>query len=79
MALLVAGRPAADLLPYQRKLDALGIPFDVLTQRDMRARRAGGLRGRRRARRRASAAAATLCRARTVVTTLAGIVPGLGP
>ena len=36
VALLVSGRPASVLLPYQRRLDALGIRFDAVTLRDLR-------------------------------------------
>ena len=36
VALLVSGRPASELLPYQRRLDALGIRFDAVTLRDAR-------------------------------------------
>jgi hypothetical protein len=32
---LVVARPTAAAAAYQRKLDALGIPFDVLTERDV--------------------------------------------
>jgi hypothetical protein len=32
---LVVARPTAAVAAYQRKLDALGIPFDVLTKRDV--------------------------------------------
>jgi FlgD Ig-like domain len=35
VALVVATRPDAAALPFQRRLDALGIRFDVLTQRDV--------------------------------------------
>jgi hypothetical protein len=38
VALLVSGRPASVLLPYQRRLDALGIRFDAVTLRDARRR-----------------------------------------
>ena len=36
VALLVSGRSPAELLPYQRRLDALGIRFDAITLRDAR-------------------------------------------
>ena len=35
VALVVATRPDEAALPFQRRLDALGIRFDVLTQRDV--------------------------------------------
>ena len=52
VALLVSRQPAAALLPFQRRLDALGIRFDALTPRDQREGRARRLQGHRRACRR---------------------------
>jgi hypothetical protein len=75
VALLVGRRPVPADVAYQRKLDALGIRFDAFTTRDARdgaldgyvvvvAPPAGG-------------GVAEIAGAR-LVTTLAGIVPGLG-
>jgi hypothetical protein len=36
VALLTARQPASVLLPFQRRLDALGIRFDAVTLRDVR-------------------------------------------
>jgi FlgD Ig-like domain len=78
VALAVVG-PAATDLPYQRKLDTLGIHFDVLTQRDIARGALAGYAivvvppptvG--------SAAVELPPGHGTVVGSLAGIVPGLG-
>jgi hypothetical protein len=75
VALLVGRRPATGDGAYQRKLDALGIRFDAFTTRDARDGALGGY---------AVVVApphgggvAEIAGAR-VVTSLAGIVPGLG-
>ena len=36
VALLMLGQPASMFLPFQRRLDALGIRFDAITTRDLR-------------------------------------------
>jgi hypothetical protein len=76
VALVVAG-PTAAVAVYQRRLDALGIPFDVLTERDLER---GALRGYRVAVVPAVGArppAVELAHGK-VVHSLAGITPGLG-
>jgi FlgD Ig-like domain len=79
VALVVGTRPSAALEAYQARLDALGIPFDVLTSRDLVL---GVLRGYK-----AAVVPPEPDQARpvvvdlahgTVVRTLAGITPGLG-
>ena len=50
--LLVSGQPASVLLPFQRRLDALGIRFDAITAQRPARGRARRLQGRRRAGRR---------------------------
>ncbi len=75
VALLIDGRSSAVLAPFQRRLDALGIRFDAVTLRDLAVPGSGGYRvlvvppvnGSR-----AEIAGVQL------VTTLAGITPGLG-
>ncbi len=75
VALFVTGRSASVLLPYQRRLDALGIRFDAVTLRDAREGVLGGydvlvvppVAG----------SIAEIAGIR-LVTSLAGIEPGLG-
>jgi FlgD Ig-like domain len=75
VALLVGKRPSAALAPYQRRLDALGIRFDALTQRDA-AR--GGLNGYAVVVAPPVAGSVTLGGGVRLVTSVAGITPGLG-
>ena len=70
------GRPASVLLPYQRRLDALGIRFDAVTLRDAREGVLGGYAVARRACR-VDGSIAQIAGIR-LVTSLAGIEPGLG-
>src|SRR5262249_3614358 len=44
VALLTSGRPASVLAPFQRRLDALGIRFDAVTENDLRQGRGAAYR-----------------------------------
>jgi hypothetical protein len=76
VALLMTGRSAATMLPFQRRLDALGIRFDAFTLRDLREGRLAGyavvvVPA-------AVGAGADPLSGIKLVTTVDGIVPGLG-
>ena len=75
VALLVSGRPSATLGEYQRRLDALGIRFDAVTRRDASA---GGLRGYKVLVAPPVAGGTAEITGVRLVTSLAGITPGLG-
>jgi hypothetical protein len=72
VALLVGRGPASALLPFQRRLDALGIRFDAVTMRDVRA---GVLAGYAVL---VAPAVGGGAEGIKLVTSVDGIVPGLG-
>ena len=75
VALLLANQPRAGLAAYQRRLDGLGIRFDALTLRDV----AGGApAGYRAVVAPPAGGGVPEIAGVKVVTTLAGITPGLG-
>ena len=75
VALLVARQPASVLLPFQRRLDALGIRFDAITLRDQRA---GALDGYKAIVVPAVGGSADALSGVQLVTSVDGIKPGLG-
>ena len=75
VALLVAGQPASVLLPFQRRLDALGIRFDAVTRRDLRG---GVLDGYAAVVVPAAGGSADELSGIQLVTSVDGIKPGLG-
>jgi hypothetical protein len=75
VALVITDPRAAALLPFQRRLDALGIRFDAFTLRDLRA---GALDGYAVAVVPAVGGSAEELSGITLVTSVDGIVPGLG-
>jgi hypothetical protein len=74
VALVVAGHPQTSDLAYARRLDSLGIPFDVLTTRDAGA---GALTGYKAVIEPPDVARTPVPGAR-VIRSLAAIAPGLG-
>ncbi|MDX6599250.1 MAG: hypothetical protein QOE87_3137 [Gaiellales bacterium] len=75
VALLIGRRPASVFLPFQRRLDALGIRFDAITLRDARE---GVLDGYKVVVVPAVGGSADALSGIRLVTSLAGIKPGLG-
>lgn len=75
VAIVTSGRAASVLAPFQRRLDALGIRFDAVTLQDIRKGRASGYRVLVVPAVGGSADASTGVQ---LVTSLAGIKPGLG-
>jgi hypothetical protein len=75
VALLVGGQPASVLLPFQRRLDALGIRFDAITLGDQRA---GALDGYKAVVVPGVGGRADSLSGLQLVTTVDGIKPGLG-
>ena len=75
VALLVSRQPASVLLPFQRRLDALGIRFDAITLRDQRE---GVLDGYKAIVVPAVGGSADALSGLQLVTSVDGIKPGLG-
>ena len=75
VALLVSKQPASVLLPFQRRLDALGIRFDAITLRDQRE---GVLDGYKAIVVPAVGGSADALSGLQLVTSVDGIKPGLG-
>ena len=75
VALLVSGRPSATLGTYQRRLDALGVRFDAVT---LRGARAGDLDGYKVLVVPPVGGSVAEIAGIRLVTSLAGITPGLG-
>jgi hypothetical protein len=75
VALLVNRQPASVLLPFQRRLDALGIRFDAITLRDQRE---GVLDGYKALVVAAVGGSADPASGLELVTSVDGITPGLG-
>ena len=75
VALLVSRQPASVLLPFQRRLDALGIRFDAVTIRDQRE---GVLDGYKAIVVPAVGGSADALSGLQLVTSVDGIKPGLG-
>jgi hypothetical protein len=73
--LLVSGQPASMLLPFQRRLDALGIRFDAITTRDLRG---DPLDGYKAVVAPAVGGSADPLSGLELVTTVDGIKPGIG-
>jgi hypothetical protein len=75
VALWVSGRPRATLLRYQQRLDALGVRFDAVTLRDARS---GELNGYRTLVVPPAGDGVPEIAGVKLVTSIAGITPGLG-
>ena len=71
----MSGQPASMLLPFQRRLDALGIRFDAMTTRDLRG---GRLDGYKAVVVPAVGGSADPFSGLELVTSVDGIKPGLG-